>query len=209
MTRRTTTLAVFAVLATLALTGCAGLRPGVAAEVGGETITTREVDTFAQGLCTYDASRSGADTNANTRSRALSILVRSALARDFGNRTALEVDQGTVNQQVEAVEAAVTDLPDEDREKFLEHVRESLVGDQYAVEAATARLTSEGQEPSNEALSQTVADLYADWADEAGVEIDPRFGTWAEVEARPGSGSLSVPADDSADPALPGSQTCR
>jgi hypothetical protein len=209
VSRRTTKLAVPALLAAVCLTGCAGLRPGVAAEVGDDTITTHELDDFASGLCVFFKESSGsAPTSKEARTRAMSILVRSALARTYGQGTSIALDEGSVDEQVQSIAAVVKDLPKDEREKFLEEVRGSLEGDQHALQAADAKLISEGKTPDDQARSEEITNLYKQWAADQGVEIDPRFGTWSDVEVKAGSGSLSVASDAKAADTGPGSQTC-
>ncbi len=52
MTSTRTRLAGLVLLALAALSGCGGLHPGIAAEVGDQSITDAEVDQLAQEVCT-------------------------------------------------------------------------------------------------------------------------------------------------------------
>lgn len=209
--RRTTKLAATAAAVAIALTGCAGLRPGVAAKVGDESITTREVDDFAHGLCVYLAkSPSGPSASADARKLAVGVLVRSELANQYGRRTQLKPDQQNVEASLDSVAGAVTGLDDDERETFLDTVRESLEGEQYVTLAAQAALQSQGKEATDAAVSAEVLKLYTEWSKDADVELDPRFGTWENVDSKLVSGSLSVPVDADAAPdsKLPGAKTC-
>lgn len=199
MRRRSTKAAVLAAVAALSLTGCAGLRPGVAAEVGDTTISTDEVDAFAKGLCAYfPTSPQGPQTSARVRNIAVFLLIRSELANGYGRDLGVRVDRGAAEEAVRSIEPAVAKLPEEDRETFLDAVRGSVIGDLYATRAATDALAAKGQEATDEAIGAEQTALYQQWAEKAGVELDPRFGAWEDGAVAAKSGSLSVPADAAA-----------
>ena len=208
--RRTTKVAAV-IVAAVALAGCAGLHPGVAAKVGDETITIREVDDFAHGLCVYlPNTPNGPSTHANARSLAVGILVRSALANQYGDRTSFQLDQSQIEASLKSVESGVKDLSDDEREQFLDAVRESLEGEQFASLAARSALLAQGKNVDDQTVQAEVTRLYTEWSADEGVELDPRFGTWNKVDSKPGSGSLSVLAGSDTEPGstLPGAQTC-
>lgn len=209
MSRRTTKLLV-AVTAALTLAGCANLRPGVAAEVGDERITMERLDGFADSFCESGLLAQSASTVAATRVTALSFLVRTVLATEYASDYLDTVPQGQVDGFITTnVEPTVEGLPEEQREEFLAEVREFLVATQLAQSAAVAQLQTSGVEVTEQSVGQAVNDLWAQWADEAGVEVDPRFGTWQDMDIAPSSGSLSVPATEDAPAASgPGARAC-
>jgi len=208
VTRRSTKLAVASVLAAVSLTGCAGLRPGVAAEVGDDTITTRELDDFAASFCTFQAKRGQPMTSADARVSALTVMIRSELAKDLNEQLDADIDQGLVDQQVVAVAQTVPDLSDDEREAFLEQVRLAIEGDLVVEAAALADVRLSGEEPGAENVGAAKEKIYARWAEAEGVELDPRFGTLKDVVVAPASGSVSVPTDTEANDSLPGAKTC-
>ena len=68
MTSTRTRLAGLVLLALATLSGCGGLHPGIAAEVGDQSITDAEVDQLAQDVCTAVQSQPDADRAASARS---------------------------------------------------------------------------------------------------------------------------------------------
>ena len=192
MSRRTTKLAVVAAVAALSLSGCAGLHPGQAAKVGADTISTRQVDEFAKPLCTYFAKSGQPTTSANVRRTALEILVRGKLAHDFGAKHDLQLDQSSLANGVKKVADSLTGIAGDERTTFLDNVRYSIEGDMFVQQAVAAQLRASGQQPTQQTVATATQQLYTDWAKKAGVTLDPRFGTWQDVTAAPGNGSLSV-----------------
>lgn len=209
---RTTKVTALAVLAVLSLAGCAGLRPGVAAEVDGDRITMERLDAFAAGLCTYSAaSPNGAGSVADARRAALGLLVRAELAEKYAAEFRDQLVPADIDRVVnDNVAPAVESLPDDEREVFLAEVRDSIEGDQLTSQAAAALVTSQGDDLTQEAVTQATQTLLANWSDAADVELDPRFGTWSDLEVAASSGSLSVPAasEEEPDPGLPAARSC-
>lgn len=215
MKRRTGALAA-AVLSLTALAGCSELRPGVAAEVGDETISMDTLDDFASGICAYTAGGGQAAGTTETRNSALNTLVYARLAEQYAGPLGIEPDQVYIDQTTQQIDEALVGLSDEDREQFLEEVRVVLAGDTIIQQAVTARAAAAGIELTAETGPAEQAAMLQEWSDEVGVEVDPRFGTWEADRVVPGSGSLSVDSAtpevvDPADPTagLPAYLTCR
>jgi len=214
---------VAAVAAATVLSGC-GTHPGAAAVVGDATITTDQVDAAALTLCS--ANRSGGQATGELSSRAarqaaVQFLIDSELSHQFGEDRGVEADQGEVSATVAENAAGIEALPEDQREDF----RELLVGfresELILTEIGQASLQEQGNDqPAPEEASSEGARLRMEWAASVDVEVDPRFGTYAEDALAPTSGSLSVPVSDSAkagssaDPGeswvadLPASQKC-
>jgi hypothetical protein len=211
VSRRTTKL-LAAAAAVLTLAGCASLRPGVAAEVGDERISMDRLNAFADSFCRSGllAQSGQADTAAATRVASLSFLIRTALATQYAEEYLDTVPQSQVDGFIATtVEPTIESLPEEQREDFLDEVRDFLVATQLAQSAALAQLQATGSELTEQSVGEAVNALWAQWADDAGVELDPRFGTWQDMNIAVSSGSLSVPATDEAPAASgPGSRAC-
>jgi hypothetical protein len=217
VSRRTTKL-LAAAAAVLALAGCANLRPGVAAEVGDQRISMDEVDQFARGLCTTALlTRSAPDepprapmTAGQTRRAALSFLVRTILANDNADMYLDAIPQSQVDALLASrVDPLVGSLPEDERDEFVANLRAFVVASQLVQNAAVAQVTGTGGELTDPAVTAAITDLWAQWADNAGVEIDPRFGDWADIDGAGESGSLSIAsADNEPSTGGPGSATC-
>ena len=194
--------------AALLLTGCAGLRPGVAAKVGDETITTKQVTDFASSFCSFLAKNEPGDKpSADIRKMALSLLVEARLAHDFAKQHDVTWNEGGVDSTLKSVGESVSSFSDEKRQAFLDNVRYVLEGSDIVAQAV-------GQVSDQAAFTAGRGQAVGAWAEEFGVEIDPRYGSWSGFQVDGESGSLSVPekatAPNATDPlaGLPASQTC-
>jgi len=196
-------LALVAAAALFALTGCAGLRPGVAAEIGDRQITIEQLDDFAATFCKYlSVGQPGAKNSKLVRQGALVTMVQARLGDLYREGDDTIIDRETVESNLAGVKAAVADLPEAEQESFLDEVSYFLESTQSLAQAGDAAAQEE---------------LLAELVDEYDVELDPRFGTWDEIrseEAVAVSGSLSVPLEPGEfDPndqtsGLNASQTC-
>lgn len=215
MKRRTRALAA-AVLSLTALAGCGELRPGVAAEVGGETISMGTLDEFAAGICAYTSGSGQASGTSETRNSALNTLVYSRLAAVYAERLDITPDQTYIDQTTRQIDDALVGLDGEEREAFLDEVRVVLAGDTIIQQAVVERATAAGLELTAETGPAEQAAMLEEWSDDLGVDVDPRFGSWEGDRVVPASGSLSVDtaAPETVDPVdptagLPAYLTCR
>lgn len=201
MTRaRSVKMSVLLSAAVLALSGC-GVHPGAAAVVGDTTITDDQVDGAAVALCS--ANSVGEDSPAlasrGARQAALNFLIDSELSRQFAEVEGVEPDQEQVSATLTQNAAGIEALPEDEREDF----RDLLVGfresELILTEVGLRSLQEQGVEPSapEEAASEGVR-LRAEWAAAVDVDVDPRFGDYAEGGLTAASGSLSVPVSESA-----------
>jgi hypothetical protein len=172
----------------------------VAAEVGDQQITTEQLDEFSGSFCSFLAMQQpGEKSSKLVRQGALSTMVVARMGHEYAEDHPTELDRASIETNMAAVSEAVADLPDDEREAFLDEVRYVLEGNQYIAQAGDAAAQQQ---------------LLSDLSGELDVEIDPRFGSWEDLQADGASGSLSVPTEteevDPENPAagLPASQTC-
>jgi hypothetical protein len=101
---------------------------------------------------------------------------------------------------VEALNAGRETVPEDVRDTFDEVVREFAVAEQAILELGLESLQDSGQgDPATineEAARAEGARLRSEYAAEADIEIDPRFGTVEDGVVRPADGSLSVPVSE-------------
>lgn len=207
------------------LTACAGASPGVAVNVGEESITVNEVDEVAANYC--DAIED--QLTANGQVVPLSFL-RGGIAARMANRSIGEqlsadydVEPGrTYDQQVAELTQSTASFDEEVRDAVI------LVDTEQAytqsIQAAVGRQLLDEEGAGDVKYSDTVARgqaAYEDWTAENGVTFDPKFGVdLVDGEAQPVDTSLSYPVGEAAvagaqqnpDPSyaqtLPGSQRC-
>ena len=211
--------------AALLLSACGGTAPGVAAEVEGDRITDEQVDAFADVLCAIGGvpgSESGAPTK-TARFASLQILMANELTADIADVDS--VDSESVRTILEGMSQARDVLNGEQEETFDQVAEEFARAQTAMIDLGRDSLTAEGgpsdipEIPDEEAYAEGQR-LLLEYAEEADVEVDPRFGELVDGALQPSSNSLSVPVSDlavqGADPEagegfaslLPASQKC-
>ena len=207
------------------LTGCAGASPGVAVQVGEESITVNEVDEVTANYCEAIEDQ----LTGNGQVVPLSFLrggIAARLAnRSIGEQLAAEhdVEAGrTYDQQVAELKQSTASFDEEVRDAVLLVDTEQAYT--QAIQAAVGRQLLDEEGAEDVKYSDTVARgqaAYEDWVAEEDVTFDPKFGVdLVDGEAQPVDTSLSYPVGDAAvagskqtpDPAyaetLPDSQRC-
>lgn len=205
-------------LATMLLSACAQNAPGVAAELGEHRITDEQVDRLAEALCVLSAGsgQGPAVPTQQVRRQSLQILIDNGLAAAIIDPESVDGDQlAAAKQQAAASREA---LPERLRGTF-DEVVDGFASSQLGL-AELGRVSLEEQgtaRPAEEAVVAEGQRLRAQYAEEVGVSVDPRFGTYSEGLLQPADGSLSVAvseqakASTSAEPTdleLPANLTC-
>ncbi len=182
--------------ATLLLSGCAGLRPGTAVEVGDEQITTSEIDAVTTQFCA--ALEEPLDQQAQTiphsyfRGGIAGVLamreVASQVAADFG----VEADSEEYRQQLADLRGQIATLPESQQEAVVQ-----VEGSPFYVQAVQTAVGEEllGGEGDASAFEQAGAEEMQRWIDENGVEFDPSLNTTirdAQVASADSSLSFAV-----------------
>lgn len=229
MTRGKVKLSVIAIAVAALLSGC-GTYPGDAAVVGGQRISLDAVDDAAAALCSSTVSAAKAQgqprpdlASRGARSAAIQLLLDNELSAQFAAANGIKVNQKAVSAAMAQSAAQIRILPEADRGVFRSLFEGYQESQSILDQAGVAALAAQGNgNPSPEEASAAGTKVRNDWAAKSGlaVEIDPRFGTYAQGTVTPASGSLSIPASDrarqgaSADPGqawtagLPLSQKC-
>jgi hypothetical protein len=175
-----TRLAALVLLALATLSGCGGLHPGVAAEVGDQSITDAEVDQLAQEVCTAIQSQPGA--TAAARSTWLQFVVQGFVLRAVADQ--LADDYGVTsterhNAVVEQTKQGIAQIPKLDPD-IQSHILDTATSPDYFQDILTLvgakdLAASGGARPSSDDSIQRGIALAAEWAADNGIEIDPRF----------------------------------
>lgn len=228
LARRNTRLSLLAAAVLVAVTGCGSLNPGAAAVVGSTNISHEEVDDVARALCA--ANISGAEAQGQpppelpsrgARQSAVQVLVDTELSQQFGEARGVEASRRQVSQALAQNEQGLALLPADRRADFEHALEEYAEGQLMLIEIGRSSLEEQGQsEVSNDQALAEGQRLRNEWVESIDVEVDPRYGSFAEGTVQAGGTSLSVPASDdaraadSANPsqtfvsALPESQKC-
>jgi hypothetical protein len=206
--RRRLTWAATAAATTIALSACSsmspGVSPGVAAEVDGHTFSTVEVDELAEALCAVNTAQpssteAGEVSGRQVRGAAVSRLVQVQLAEQLGEEEGLRPDEARVAQQLKGVEEQLTDVPDDQLDTFMDSYEQLVRGADVLAQLGRRSLQEQGQQDVDDtAALDEGSRLLQEYAREADVELDPRFGTFEDGQVVPGDGSLSVPVSQNA-----------
>ena len=191
-------------LAGLLLTGCAGsASPGVAVEIGDETISADRVDTAASHMCTAlgDEFRGNGTVvpMGVIRQGVLQLLALDSQASQIAEEYGVAAGPAYERELASRRQAAES-LPEEVRADYVEVMAANAHANAVLEAAGRAKLEEEGfTNPSVEQVTQAGTDIFTSWPDSHGIEVDPRYG----VELRDGSlapadTSLSVAVSDTA-----------
>ena len=217
-----------AAAALVALTGCASLHPGAAAVVDSSTITHGEVDDVTMALCSANIAGAEAEgkpapklATRGAREGAFQVLLESELSRQFGEEMDVEADERLLSQALAENAPNVALLPEDRRDDFRNALRKYAGGQLILIEVGRRSLTDQGQAQVTDDMAIAEGQrLRGEFVGTIEIEVDPRYGTFAEDTFETGGSALSVPASDDglagakADPgpgfvaALPASQRC-
>lgn len=190
--------AAVAAAAGLLLSACGATAPGVAATVEGDRITDEQVDDFARVLCALGSVQGTESGSASKDARfaSLQILLSNQLAGDVADLDA--VPRGEVSAILQGMVAARDTVPEELRETFDDVAAEYARSQSAVIDLGRESLHKSGQQgevPDDAAYAEGTR-LLAEYAKDADIEIDPRFGELVDGELRPADGSLSVPVSE-------------
>lgn len=193
----------------LGLAGCGGgvtgaaTEPGAAARIGEVEISQSTVDRTADAICAdleeQFVEQGAAVTMGQVRQYALSLLAARAqaeqVAEEFGAQAGPEVtaDLNGWKQRADRV-------PDDLVEEFATAMNTEALLTSLLTQAGEASLAAEGvRRPAEEEVVQRGSELFAQWAEEADVEVDPRYGVdLVDGNLQPAETGVSVPVSAAA-----------
>jgi parvulin-like peptidyl-prolyl isomerase len=175
-------LALLVLVALVALTGCGGTN--VAATVGDQTITISDLQAETQELSSLLSEEEAATADVGGLQQAL---LERQINHLLLSELAAREDVTVADSEVDALIRTAAEQQGE------EGIRAFQVQNGYTDEglrrAAQDALVAR-------ALNERLGDVQTaviDLADEVGVEVNPRYGTWEGAALQPGTGSISVP----------------
>ena len=167
-------------LSGLVLTGCGSASPGVAVEVGDETISTRTVDRASAHVCTAlgDEFR-GSGTVVPMgfiRQGVVQLMTLESTAMQIAEE--YDVEPGAAYQrELAQLERTAAGLPEEVREDYVEVMSANALANDVLEQVGRASLVADGfTEPTVDQVTQAGTDIFTSWPDANGVEVDPRYG---------------------------------
>ncbi len=168
------------VVAGLLLSSCGGASPGVAAKVGDDTLTVRQVDTAAGDMCTalgdQFASQNTVLPMSFVRQGTLQLMILREQAMQVAEAYDLQPGSSYNNDVAQRERTAAT-MPDEVQDTYVELTSANALATDIVNQVGAIVLADQGvSDPTDEEVTQAGADLFNQWPDSHGIEIDPRYG---------------------------------
>jgi hypothetical protein len=164
------------VVAGLLLTGCGSAAPGVAVRVGDEELTVRHVDSVTENYCTAVGDLESEVPMGFVRQYVVQLLTlrsqASQIADDYG------VEPGsTYRNDVAQRQGTAGTKPEEVRDDYVELASTQAYAQDILDQVGRIVLEEQGvAEPTAEQVTEAGIDVFNQWPDANGIEIDPRYG---------------------------------
>ncbi len=163
-------------LAGLLLTGCGSASPGVAAQVGDQELTVREVDSVTANYCTALGDLESEVPMSYVRQFVLQLLALRSQAEQIADDYGVEPGETYRNDVAQRQGTAAT-KPEEVRQDYLDLASTTAYAQDILDQVGEIELDRAGVvDPTTEQVSQAGVDVFNQWPDANGVEIDPRYG---------------------------------
>jgi hypothetical protein len=187
----------------LALSGCAQ-SGNVAAQVGGTTVTTADVNFLTQMQCDTLKKAANDPTQAQAgaqvvptsliRTGMVNALVEAELNRQLANREHASYDKNALRTVMDQFEPVVAQAPKKDQQRFRDLVGGFYRGELRVYTLAQHDLTQQGiTDPTSQQVDQTVASIQAKFRKSVDVDVNPEYGADAKGVAGSVDPSLSIP----------------
>jgi hypothetical protein len=183
------------------LSGCAGLRPGTAVQVGEDRITTDEVDQVASRFC--DALEAQLNQQAQTiphsylRGGIAGTLAMREVAAQVAADYDVEPDSEEYIEQMRELRRNVGSLPEEQEQAVL--AIESAPFYVEAVQAEVGEQVLDGEGATRDEFVAAGGEEMQRWISENGVEFNPSLNTTIrDGQIATADGSLSFAVSDAA-----------
>jgi hypothetical protein len=188
------------VVALAAASGCGtDVHPGQAAVVEGEAISMSDADSFAEDFCELYRpileQQSASLSMATIRALSLDVLVRDELVHQYAEDRGWEPPQ-SYRDAVAGIDDEVKEF--QIREADVDTFRRVREAEAYAdfvyAQAGDEALGAAGLAKDPQAALERGRTILTEYAEEADVTLDPRFGTVsAEGQYLPSTDGLSIP----------------
>lgn len=198
-TTRLMTAATISV-AGLLLTGCGSAAPGIAATVGDETLTVRDIDTATAHYCTSVGDQLESPVPMSfVRQYVVQLLtLRSQadqVAEDYGVTAGSTYENDVAQRQ-----GTAGTMPEEVREDYVTLTSTPAYAQDIVDQVGAIVLEDQGiADPTTDQVTQAGLDVFNQWPDANGIDIDPRYGlTNVDGVLKPVDTNTSVAVSDTA-----------
>ncbi len=167
-------------VAALLLSGCGTASPGVAVQVGDETLSVRDVDGAAGQMCTALGDQFEAESTtlpmSFVRQGTVQLMTLRSQAMQIADDYGVEPGSTYLNDVAQSRRTAAT-MPEEVQDTYVELTTANALANDIVEQVGAIVLADAGvSDPSPEAVSQAGIDVFNQWPDANGIDIDPRYG---------------------------------
>lgn len=163
-------------VAGLLLTGCGSAAPGVAARIGDQELTVRQVDSATSHYCTALGELESQVPMSYVRQFVLQLLALRSQAEQIADEYGVEPGSTYLNDVAQRQGTAAT-KPEEVREDYVDLASTQAYAQDILDQVGKIVLDDQGvADATAEQISQAGVDVFNQWPDVHGVEIDPRYG---------------------------------
>lgn len=176
MSKTRLTTAATTALAGLLLTGCGSAAPGIAVKVGDEELTVRHVDSVAEHYCTAVGDLESEVPMGFVRQYVVQLLTLRSQASQIADDYGVEPGSGYYNDVAQRQGTAGT-KPEEVRKDYVELASTTAYAQDILDQVGRIVLEDRGvADPTADEVTQAGIDVFNQWPDANGIEIDPRYG---------------------------------
>ena len=164
-------------VAGLLLTGCGSASPGVAVEVGDEQLTVSEIDSATAHYCTSVSDQLESPVPLSfVRQYVVQLLTLRSQADQVADDYGVTAGSSYENDVAQRQGTAAT-LPEEVRHDYVELTSTPAYAQDIVDQIGAITLDDQGiADPTSDQVTQTGLDIFNQWPDANGIDIDPRFG---------------------------------
>ena len=167
-------------LAGLLLTGCGNASPGVAVTVGDQELSVREVDAAAGRMCTALGDQFAAQNTvlpmSYVRQGTVQLMTLRAQALEIADDYGLEPGSSYQNDVAQRSRTAAT-MPAAVQDTYIELTSANALATDIVNQIGEIVLDDRGvTDPTTDEVTQAGTDVFNQWPDANGIDIDPRYG---------------------------------
>jgi hypothetical protein len=164
-------------VAGLLLTGCGSATPGVAAQVGDEELTVRDIDSATAHYCTSVEEQLESPVPMSfVRQYVVQLLTLRSQADQVADDYGVTAGSSYENDVAQRQGTAAT-LPEEVRDDYIQLTSTPAYAQDIVDQIGAITLEDQGiADPTSDQVTQAGLDVFNQWPDANGIDIDPRFG---------------------------------
>lgn len=168
------------VAAGLLLSSCGSAAPGIAAKVGDDELTVREVDRAAGQMCTALGDQFEQQSTvlpmSFVRQGTIQLMILRAQALQVADDYGIEPGSSYRNELAQRQRSAAT-MPRDVRSTYVELTSANALATDVVNQVGAIVLADQGvSDPTEEQTTQAGVDVFNQWPDANGIDIDPRYG---------------------------------